>query len=68
MKTYSNRFASMEQQADGKWLVFNEVTGLPDSELDSDDLQDTSRPIFYSNYQSARNRMVELTTRYKSMT
>jgi hypothetical protein len=65
MKTYSNRFASMEQQADHTWLVFNEVTGLPDSALDSDDLQDTSRPIFYPDYQSARNRMVELTTRYK---
>jgi hypothetical protein len=65
MKLYSNKFASMEQQADSTWLVFNEVTGLPDSERDADDLQDTSRPIFYPDYQSARNRMVELTTRYK---
>jgi len=65
MKTYSNKFASMEQQADRTWLVFNEVTGLPDSERDADDLQDTSKPIFYADYQSARNRMVELTTRYK---
>ena len=65
MKTYSNRFASIEQQADRTWLVFNEVTGLPDSELDSNGLQDTSRPIFYPNYQVARNRMLELATRYK---
>lgn len=65
MKTYSNRFASMEQQSDSTWLVFNEVTGLPDSELDADGLQETSKPIHYADYQSARSRMVELTNRYK---
>ncbi len=59
-KTYANRFASMEQQRDGTWIVFNELSGLPISvNADADEPQIK----FFPNYAAARTAMIELTQR-----
>jgi hypothetical protein len=53
-KTYGNRFATQEQQADGTWIVFNEVTGLPVGEC----VGDGERKIkIFPDYQSARSEV-----------
>lgn len=57
VKTYSNRFAEMEKQSDGTWIVFNLVTGLPIY------VEDGSKERKY-NYQGARAAMVELYQHY----
>jgi hypothetical protein len=66
MKTYSNRFASMEQQPCGGWIVFSEVSGLA---LDSNGMMcdGETAPHIHATYQSARETMIVLTDRYKSI-
>ncbi len=63
MKTYSNRFASMEQHSDG-WIVFSEVSGLPVYVDLNADHPEVRR---YPDYQSARAAMLELTEHYKAI-
>ena len=60
LKTYKNRYASIEQQSDGTWLVFNELSGLPVYEnLDADEPEIK----FFPTYAAARTAMIELTQR-----
>ena len=68
MKTYRNRFASMEQQPCGGWIVFNEVIGVPlNAEGHScEGNPRDSRPKIHPTYQSAREVMVMLYNRYRS--
>ena len=64
MASYSNRFASMEQDPNGQWVVFSEVSGLPvyvDPDADYPEIK------YFPNYPAARAAMVELTERYKSI-
>lgn len=63
MKTYSNRFASMEQHPDG-WIVFSEVSGLP-VYVDPD--ADEPQARCYPDYHSARAAMLEITEHYKAI-
>jgi hypothetical protein len=66
MKTYRNRFASMEKQPCGGWIVYSEVSGLP---LDADGrLCDGERqPKVHTTYAAARETMITLTNRYQSI-
>ncbi len=65
-KTYRNRFASMERQPCGGWMVFSEVAGVPVT--DGGHLCDGERqPKVYATYAAAREVMVMLTERYKSI-
>ena len=66
MRTYSNRFASMEQQQCGGWIVYSQVSGLP---LDGDGHQcdGETQPKIHRTYNAAREIMVMLTNRYKSI-
>jgi hypothetical protein len=65
-KIYRNRFASMERQPCGGWIVFSEVAGLPI--CDGGDLCDGERKVkVYPTYAAAREVMVMLTERYKSI-
>lgn len=61
MKTYSNRYASMEQQSDGRWIVFSELSGLPITNGGTDDPDKEIK--FFTNYKTARAAMIELTQR-----
>lgn len=65
MKTYSNRFAEMEQQPCGGWIVWSRVAGLP---LDENGLlcDGSSAPKVHATYASARETMIVLTERYKA--
>ena len=53
MKHYENAYASIEQDADGSWSVFNDVTGL----LVASGL----------TYKAARARMIELAQHYHAV-
>lgn len=66
MRTYKNRFASMEQQPCGGWIVYSEVAGLP---LDSNGhlCDGETQPHIHRTYQSARETMLVLTNRYTSI-
>lgn len=65
-KTYRNRFASMERQPCGGWIVRSEVAGLPI--CDGGHLCDGERrPKIYATYPEAREVMLMLTERYKSI-
>jgi len=63
-KKYSNRFASMEQQNDKSWVVFNEVTGLPVYENPNDVYP---RVKYFKNYNEARAEMLFKTEYYKGL-
>jgi hypothetical protein len=65
MKTYSNRFVSMEQQPCGGWIVVSLVCGLP---LDNEGRFATgeeSQAKIHRTYATARETMVMLTERYR---
>jgi hypothetical protein len=64
-KTYGNRFATMEKQSDGSWVVYNEVLGMPVGDWvgNSGDLKIRSFP----NYQSARSQVVFMYQYYSSL-
>jgi hypothetical protein len=69
MKVYRNRFASMEQQSCGGWIVYNEVAGLP---FTGETLEQMGRgskfgPKVFSTYNDAREVMSQLTERYKTI-
>lgn len=66
MRTYSNRFASMEQQPCGGWIVYSQVSGLP---LDADGhlCDGDTQPHVHRTYASARETMLVLTSRYQSI-
>ena len=60
LRTYSNRFASMEEQAGGGWVVFNEITGEP---VYLDPEADFPEARVFKTYGLARTVMSELTVR-----
>lgn len=68
MKAYRNRFASMEQQPCGGWIVYNEVVGIP---FTGETLEQIGRdgcknaPKVFRAYDAAREVMVMITERYK---
>lgn len=63
---YSNRYASMEKQPCGGWVVYSRVAGLPLDEYGR--LSDGTTPAkIHRDYNSARETMVNLTNRYKSI-
>lgn len=64
MKTYSNRFASMEKQPCGGWIVFNEISGLP---IYIDEKSDFPQEKIYRSYAEAREVMLMLTERAKTI-
>lgn len=66
MKTYRNRFAEMEQQPCGGWIVYSRVAGLP---LDDNGhlCEDGAMPKVHDTYRSARETMLTLTERYKAI-
>lgn len=42
LKTYSNRFATIEEQEDGSWVVINDISGVPlyvDPEADEPEIK-----------------------------
>lgn len=53
MKTYTNRFAEIEENPDGSWNVFNRVTGLCVKES--------------VGYQEARGYMVQFYQHYSGV-
>ena len=64
LRTYSNRFASMEEQPGGGWVVFNGITGEP-VYLDPESEFPSAR--VFKTYGLARTVMCELTTRNMSI-
>jgi len=65
-KIYRNRFASIEQQPCGGWVVFSEVSGL--AICDGGEMSDGSQGAkVYRTYAEAREVMLMLTERYKSI-
>lgn len=64
MKTYSNRYASIEQQPGGTWIVFSEVSGLP---VYVDDNADEPTIKLFADYSAARAAMIEMTQRYAAI-
>lgn len=50
---YSNRYASIEQDKDGSWSLFNDVTGLLIQE--------------HLTYPQARKRMIEIYQHYDAI-
>ena len=68
MKTYSNRFAMMEQQPCGGWIVISVPTGLALDKHGRFCEGDGRRtPMVHRTYASARETMLILTERYKSI-
>jgi len=67
MKTYRNRFASMEQQPCGGWIVYNEVVGLAFTGETLEQMGQGSKfgPKLFRSYNAAREVMCQLTERYK---
>lgn len=66
MKRYSNRWASIEKQPCGGWIVWSEVAGLPLDE--NGHLCDGSKqPKIHRDYASARETMLILTAKYKAL-
>jgi hypothetical protein len=66
LKKYSNRFASIEQQPCGGWIVWNEVVGLP---LDERGLPCTGgvKPKIHATYATARETQLVVTNQYKAI-
>ena len=64
LRTYSNRFASMEEQPGGGWVVFNGITGEP---VYLDPEADFPEARVFKTYGLARTAMVELTQRNSSI-
>ena len=66
MKRYSNRFAEMEQQPCGGWIVWSRVAGLP---LDENGhlCSGESAPKVHRTNAAARETMLLLTERYKGI-
>lgn len=67
LRTYSNRFAQMEETPEGTWLVYNLVTGTPIAEDGHPCNGDGRRPRFFEDYASARECMVFLTEQYRGI-
>lgn len=68
MKSYRNRFVSMEQQPCGGWIVFNEVAGIAFTGETLEQIgknSSTYAPKVFRTYDAAREVMVSITERYK---
>ena len=66
MKTYRNRFASMERQPCGGWIVYSEVSGLP-LNANGNLCDGDEKPKIHRTYAAARETMITLTIRYQSI-
>jgi hypothetical protein len=64
-QTYGNRFATQELQADGTWIVYNEVTGLPVGEWVGETGERNIR--YYKTYSDARGEVVAMYQHYRSL-
>lgn len=53
MKSYSNKYASIEQNSDGTWTIFNDVQGLSLKTVPT--------------YKEARTSMIEINQHYSSI-
>ena len=64
MKSYTNRYTTIESQPDGTWVVFRNVSGLP---VYYDDGADEPEIRFYPNYNEAKTAANVLYLHYQAI-